>query len=145
MLNVSVQNLSRFEIVDETGDRYCGGWQEWYGRGWKRVAGCGPTVISGIIHYLLETAHGEAGSTPMTKSDFQALMEDVWHYVTPSVRGLPSAAVLSRARRLIWTPKASRMRPRSWISPKPSGCVRIFRRPYRLSRMRWHRIRRWHF
>ncbi len=102
MISVSVKNLKLFEIVDASGSTYCGGWQEWYGRCWKRLAGCGPTVISGIVHYLnrSQTADAPDNAAPAQINEFQVLMEEIWHYVTPSVRGLPSPSALTKGARV---------------------------------------------
>ena len=99
MVSVSIQNLKRFEIVDASGGTFYGGWQGWYKNAWKRIAGCGPTVISSIIHYLNRTAESASGDVPTPKGEFQALMEEVWRFVTPSVRGLPSPSSLAKGAR----------------------------------------------
>lgn len=96
MIQVSLYNINLFEIIDEaTSETFYGGWQEWYGVWWKRLAGCGPTVVSTIISYLSRRKNAEeAEALPVSKNDFQMLMEDIWQYVTPSVRGIPTTAAL---------------------------------------------------
>ncbi len=98
--SVSVKNLKRFEIIDESGVLFCGGWQEWYKTIWKRYTGCGPTVITGIIHYLRRTDNIPDQCLPSPKCEFEALMDEVWRFVTPTVRGLPSAAALTKGARV---------------------------------------------
>lgn len=94
MLYVSVHNIKLFDVIDETAAMtYCGGWQEWYGDRWKRMSGCGPTTVANITSYLNRSSIGaDIGCPPLPKNDFQKLMEAVWQYVTPGVRGIPSTA-----------------------------------------------------
>ncbi len=125
MVSVSVKNINRLEIVGTDGSTYCGGRQEWYGRPWKRIAGCGPTVVAGIVRYLsggLPESLQDGSS--LSVGEFLALMEEAWGFVTPSVRGLPSPSALIKGaqaylayKNLPYTtealdiPKADRLRP----------------------------------
>jgi len=102
MINVSIKNIKLFEVIDEvSSDIYYGGWQEWYGAWWKRLAGCGPTTVSTIMSYYCRCGGANPGGeasecAPLTKCDFLALMEEVWSYVTPSVRGIPTTSALMK-------------------------------------------------
>ena len=97
MVEVSIKNMKLFEVIDEaSAETFYGGWQEWYGVWWKRLAGCGPTTVTNIISYMNRAGLADGGAAPLRKSEFVALMDDVWHYVTPSVRGIPSAAALTK-------------------------------------------------
>jgi hypothetical protein len=91
----SLTDLGIFTITDErTGAVYTGGSQEWYGRLWQRMSGCGPTAASNIFKYLgasclpAGTIRGTA-----TRSDFQALMKEVWNFVTPTRHGVNSTDI----------------------------------------------------
>lgn len=95
MINASVKNIKLFDIFDETAAvTYCGGWQGWYGDVWKRMSGCGPTTVANIMNYLCRTWAGNIDGPPLPKNNFQALMEAVWRYVTPGMRGIPSTSAL---------------------------------------------------
>lgn len=101
MKNISIKNMKLFEVIDDiSSEVYYGGWQEWYGGWWKRLSGCGPTTVTGIMSYIgrceahAGSSGGETVCAPLSKSMFQAMMDDVWQYVTPSVRGIPSTAAL---------------------------------------------------
>jgi hypothetical protein len=96
MIRVSLKNMKLLEVIDEeTSQICCGGWQEWYGAWWKRQSGCGPTVAATIISYIARRqAGGSADAAPVTRSDFCALMDDVWQFVTPGVMGIPSTEAL---------------------------------------------------
>jgi hypothetical protein len=97
MKNISIKNIKLFEVIDEaTSEIYYGGWQEWYGVWWKRLAGCGPTTVTTIMSYLRRCEEPAGEFVPLGKSNFKALMEDVWEYVTPSVRGIPTTAALMK-------------------------------------------------
>lgn len=97
MIEVSVKNFKLFEVIDEEScETFCGGWQEWYRAWWQRLSGCGPTVVTNIMNYLLRSRENTADCLPTSKSDFQALMQEVWQYVTPSVRGIPTTAALMK-------------------------------------------------
>ena len=95
MIEVSIKNIKLFEVIDEAYEEtFCGGWQEWYGVWWKRLSGCGPTTVSNIVSYISRAGSSAADTPQMMKAEFVALMDDVWKYVTPSVRGIPSPAAL---------------------------------------------------
>ncbi len=96
MLTKSIQNVNLFKIYDEAAQRtYYGCDQEWYKRKWQRLSGCGPTAVSNIVYYLNRT-HTDSvpDDSPLTKSDCVSLMEEVWRYVTPTLRGIPSTKML---------------------------------------------------
>ncbi|MDR3310305.1 MAG: hypothetical protein LBS90_03015 [Oscillospiraceae bacterium] len=63
--------------------------QERYTEFWKRMAGCGPCVAATIFGYL--SWRGETRGS----GDWLALMDDVWLDVTPTMRGIPSNALLT--------------------------------------------------
>lgn len=98
MIEVSVKNIKLFEVLDEHGAQtYYGGWQEWYGAWWKRMSGCGPTAVANIMSYFRRSRTGaDTALAPLTKSEFQELMDDVWKYVTPGMQGIPSTAALKK-------------------------------------------------
>ncbi|NLM84348.1 MAG: hypothetical protein GX189_06540 [Clostridiales bacterium] len=90
MKKAQLSRMGLLDIIDDmTAERYCGGWQEWYGDWWKRRAGCGPTVVSTILTYL-ERRSTASGNDPMPKCEFLARMNEMWEYVTPGVGGIPS-------------------------------------------------------
>ena len=95
MINVCISNPGLFSVADGADIAYCGGCQEWYGAFWKRLSGCGPTVVSSIVNYLTRKAGGDAASL----AAFRTLMDDVWRYVTPSIRGIPTTTALVKGAR----------------------------------------------
>lgn len=96
MVTKSIQNKNLFQIKDEdTENTFYGCHQEWYTTEWQRRAGCGPTVVSNIIHYLNSRRSGsEVNTLPLTRSQALALMEEVYQCVTPTSRGIPTTKLL---------------------------------------------------
>jgi hypothetical protein len=99
MKTISLTNLSLLEVDTTPGERAEGGRlrprrygcdQNWYGTEWQRRAGCGPATASNILLYMSGgRAAGDSGRAPR-RENFIALMEDVWAYVTPTDRGIPT-------------------------------------------------------
>lgn len=86
MISKSILNPEAFVITDELSQQnYNGCDQEWYHSKWKRLSGCAPTVASNLIYYLNKSHEGHP-----YKKYLSALMEDVWKYVTPSIKGVNS-------------------------------------------------------
>lgn len=95
MATISISNRQFLNIIDEcTNIIYCGCNQEWYGTKWQRLAGCGPSVASNIFGYLYKLHDRSATrKEPYPKRDFLVLMEEVWHHVTPTVRGVNTTGI----------------------------------------------------
>jgi hypothetical protein len=96
MIRAALQNIKLLEIIDEaTSETFIGGWQEWYGVWHRRMSGCGPTVSSTILNYISRRrSAAEDDGSPMPRSEFVALMDDVWQFVTPGMMGIPSTEAL---------------------------------------------------
>lgn len=93
-----LKDESLFRITDKnTGAVSVGGDQEWYGRVWQRLSGCGPTAASNIFKYLSASCL-PAGTirTSDTRDDFRALMKEIWRFVTPTRHGVNSTDLFSR-------------------------------------------------
>lgn len=86
----SIANLNLFKIIDESAhETYDGCNQAWYPKMRQRLAGCGPSAASNIFFYLSHsqsTLGLEKGSN--SKENWLSLMEEMWTYVTPSIRGV---------------------------------------------------------
>lgn len=93
MNKTAVQSMEYFEIAD--GDRrYLGGMQDWYRTRWQRLSGCGPCAVATVLLYL-DRREGAPMPDPLSRRDFLLRMEEVWRYVTPTLRGIPEAALLA--------------------------------------------------
>ena len=93
MLVRTIKNVNLYKIWDqEIGSIFYGCQQAWYHTLWQRRAGCGPTVASNVIYYLDRTRRNFYGSDDvfLTKREAQLIMEKVYKYVTPTMRGIPS-------------------------------------------------------
>ncbi len=94
MITKSIKNIDLFRLLDALDNReYYGSNQEWYGRHWQRMSGCGPSTVTNIIYYI-STRKEPARSGGLTKEECLALMREMWNYVTPSLGGVSSTAML---------------------------------------------------
>jgi len=96
MATRSVKNWDIFKIIDEDDLHiHYGCNQEWYMTEWQRRSGCGPTVVTNIVHYLNCIQRGFNQELPLlTKSDALSMMEEVWQYVTPTMQGISTTKLL---------------------------------------------------
>jgi hypothetical protein len=92
----SIANLNSFKVLDPSSQKtYYGCDQAWYKTEWQRRAGCGPTAASNIFLYLGHAlSNRELRPSGNSKQHCMALMEEVWRYVTPTERGIPSTKML---------------------------------------------------
>ena len=86
MIKISIQEPDCLRIAGENNQEPCYGCnQEWYETDWQRRAGCGPTVAATLFYYLFRPDNG-----CYTKQEWLERMEEVWNYVTPTERGMPT-------------------------------------------------------
>lgn len=90
MMTKSIANLNIFKVIDEnTRETYYGCNQIWYTKKWQRLSGCGPSVASNIFFYLSQNQSTlELEKSSNSKVNWLSLMEEMWKYVTPSIRGV---------------------------------------------------------
>jgi len=88
----SIANPNLFKIVDEsTHKTYYGCYQECYTTEWQRLSGCGPSAASNIIFYLNRTrSMFTLGQSFNNKENCLSLMVEIWEYVTPTTKGIPT-------------------------------------------------------
>ncbi len=98
MYKRSLSNLKFLEILDEEHRSFYGCSQEWYPGKWQQLAGCGPSAASNIIWYLGHHLPS-LGLDPKlnSKKNFLSLMQEVWKYVKPTVRGIPETKLFYEA------------------------------------------------
>lgn len=91
MLNtVSIFDVDAFKVLDQsTHTTSYGCDQRWFSTEQQRSSGCGPSVASGILLYLQRPRGGDAAEL-RCKNSCAEFMEEVWGYVTPRERGIPS-------------------------------------------------------
>ncbi len=98
MIKHSIVDLDLFKVIDEITDKtYYGSNQEWYGKWWKRLSGCGPSVASNLMLYLNNRQSASGSGRIITKTDCQLLMEEIWKYMTPSIQGISTTKKFSQA------------------------------------------------
>ncbi|NLZ49087.1 MAG: hypothetical protein GX895_09955 [Clostridiales bacterium] len=88
----AISNLDILKIYDNSDNKtYYGCDQEWYSSKWQRLSGCGPTVATNIIFYLLHRKDVFSYENSFNgKTHWMSLMEEIWQYVTPTSRGIPN-------------------------------------------------------
>jgi hypothetical protein len=92
MKSISISNLEFLRIKDQsTHEIYYGCDQEWFFTEWQRNSGCGPSVASNIILYMLNKGNiREVCQKDNCKNQCLLLMEEVWSHVTPTQEGIPT-------------------------------------------------------
>lgn len=87
MIKRTLNNLLFLQIKDErTNKSYFGCDQQWYSLPWQKLAGCGPSVASNIVLYNKK-------NTLITKNDAIKQMNEMWIYVTPTMRGVNNTKI----------------------------------------------------
>ncbi|HHY28180.1 MAG TPA: hypothetical protein GX523_15810 [Desulfitobacterium dehalogenans] len=94
MMTKTIANPEIFKFMDtDQKQLYYGACQRWYPTTWQRLSGCGPCTASNIMYYLTHT-----GPSPQegfqSRSEWVALMQELWKYVTPSLKGVNKMSML---------------------------------------------------
>jgi len=76
-------SLKNLEYLRIEGSELYGCNQEWYGKPWQRLSGCGPTAASMIALYQFNQKESSK-----TLEDAKAVMSTIWTYVTPGFGGI---------------------------------------------------------
>jgi len=95
MKTVSIKSKHILKIInsDEKTDIY-GSNQDWYHREKQRRCGCGPATVTNIIYYIRSKHLENNQDSRLTKEKCLELMNEMWSFVTPGPRGIPSTAML---------------------------------------------------
>jgi hypothetical protein len=94
----TIRQAALLKIKGEGGDEKYGGMQLWYTTEWQRRAGCGPTTAALLLWYLAQTradCQALCGYPAGVQKGFLWLMEEVWQYVTPGMRGLNKTSMMA--------------------------------------------------
>jgi hypothetical protein len=104
MTVISLKNPDLLKIIEEsTNKTYYGCDQKWYVSDWQRISGCGPSVASNLIFYLNYTRPNHSKLSFgwslgfNSKERWLSLMEEIWEYVTPSHKGIPTTKMFYEA------------------------------------------------
>ncbi|MDU1909993.1 hypothetical protein [Fusobacterium sp.] len=88
-----IKNLDLFKIKDDAADEiFLGCDQEWYLEEIQRRAGCGPTTAAMLTHYYRYIKESPE-KLPCIKSSMLSLMNELWKFVTPGNRGIPTTEI----------------------------------------------------
>lgn len=97
MIIKSIKDRNIFKIEDEvTKQIHYGTNQDWYRKRWQRMAGCGPSAVTNMIHYHNSARSSVPVYRGLTKSECLDLMNEIWNYVTPSLGGVSSTDMMCR-------------------------------------------------
>lgn len=99
MISRSIAGTHFLRIFDEQSrESYYGCDQEWYATERQRLSGCGPTAACNLIWYLNRT-HPTLGLDQScgSKASSISFLQDIWKYVTPSAKGIPTTKMFSDA------------------------------------------------
>jgi hypothetical protein len=95
MNTVAIKNKNILKIEDEENKMvFYGSDQEWYSKKWQRMAGCGPSAVANIMHYLISSNNDPQSCSKLTKTELLKLMDEIWNYVTPGLGGVNSTGKL---------------------------------------------------
>jgi hypothetical protein len=96
MITKSITNLNLLRIQDSNPDAiYYGCSQKWYSTPWQRKAGCGPSVASNIVRYLVNKQTNS--QQVFSKEACSSLMEEAWRYFSPKVGGISTTNMFCKA------------------------------------------------
>ncbi len=122
MIKRSISNQNLLTVVDEsTQDINCGCNQAWYTTDWQRRAGCGPSVASNLFGYLFSELNNSNN-----KENWLSLMEDVWEYVTPTTRGMPTTQLFYDSSLAYAMAKGLKIKYEYCDVPEEASCRPIF-------------------
>lgn len=95
MMTVSIRDIPVLDVAGETPGKIFHGFdQEWYPTLWQRRSGCGPTVAAETAFYYTRSRAADPPAGPASHGEALEQMLQAWRHVTPTARGIPSAALL---------------------------------------------------
>ena len=99
MISRSIAGTHFLRIFDERSrESYYGCDQEWYATERQRLSGCGPTAACNLIWYLNRTLPTlRLNQSCGSKASSISFLQDIWTYVTPSAKGIPTMKMFSDA------------------------------------------------
>jgi len=122
MIKRSISNRNLLTVVDEsTQDINYGCNQAWYSTDWQRRAGCGPSVASNLFGYLFSELNNSN-----SKENWLSLMEDVWEYVTPTTKGMPTTQLFYESALTYATEKGLNIKYEYCDVPEEVSCRPTF-------------------
>lgn len=91
---MQLNNTNLLKIIDENNNvAYYGCNQAWYSNIWKQKAGCGPSAFSNIFMYIFYNKLFSI-SNSITKTKAVRYMDEIWRYITPSIRGVNTTKMM---------------------------------------------------
>jgi len=91
MSKVSIAAPNLMNIINDAGEVYTGGSQEWYTDPWHKKSGCGPVAASNLMWYMMRKIN-VLPDCPYY-SDYLNIMAEMFGFVTPTLKGVNSSAI----------------------------------------------------
>ena len=122
MKSASISDYSLLQAFDDQIGSVCyAGRQKWYSSFIKRFSGCAPTAFSSLVWYFHQKKRELPATPEHSKAGIKQLMEDIWSYITPAFRGVPSATFFAKGASKYLTEKELGIRTVELVIPPPSG------------------------
>ena len=92
--------------------------QDWYRSSWQRRAGCGPTTATNLLIYHQRAGRLDLAQELITEADGLALMEQVWHYVTPSAMGVHTPGIFHAGLKKFFKTRGISLQSQALLIPR---------------------------
>ena len=89
----ALKHPERLTVLGPNNETYTGGSQEWYTDTWHKRAGCGPVTAATLLWYTAREIFVPNGAD--TVSAFIQLMDDIFKYVTPTMKGVNTSDIFT--------------------------------------------------
>jgi hypothetical protein len=88
LAQIFVANPAYLHLNNVEGATLYGCDQDWFQGIWQRKSGCGPCTLANIMLYLARAGKLEKPLAARDEQGMLPIMETMWEYVTPGIRGL---------------------------------------------------------
>lgn len=97
MIKLSLKNPEAYFGIKKNSEKNCYGCeQEWYDSDWQKLSGCGPTTACNLLFYLEFTALVSKQEQITFSKEYGLMrMQELWEYVTPTEKGIPTTKMFS--------------------------------------------------
>lgn len=117
-MKTAIQNPEYLYLSTDSNGTVCGCNQDWYPTLWQRRAGCGPTTASNLLIYHLRAGHLALPQEIEMTADGLRLMEEVWHFVTPTAMGVHTPGIFEHGLRNFFSQSALSLSTHSLRIPR---------------------------
>ena len=107
--------------IDDNQSTRFGANQAWYPKWVQRMTGCAPTTCSNMLWYLSKAEDAFRALCPYdgsTRSGIVRLMQSVWRYITPGMRGANKTSLFVSGFMRYWTEQGLTVSSRALDNPE---------------------------